>query len=295
MKRRQFVKNSSLAAISIGVFGKLVFEKDKFVGDTPTTTDVLGPFYRPGAPFRTDINPPGFTGKKLYLSGTIFKDDGKTPFSDCLIEIWQVNNEGKYDNLSSDFLYRGAAKTDRNGKYNFVTSMPIPYKAGKSYRAAHIHLRVEGAPGEQDLISQIYFKGDPYLQTDMYSADPASSGRILMVTKNEKNEDILHFDIVMSKEFPLGNAAFEKIVGIYDFGKGNLGEFYKKGDLLFSKVNGQISDAWRYTGNNSFEDGMGSKLQFEFLADGGAKVKVDYRDYPSKNIEKYEGTKFLRY
>ena len=191
MKRRQFVKNTSFAAISVGVFGKIIFEKDQFTGDTPTTTDVLGPFYRPGAPFRTDINPPGFTGTRLHLSGTIFKDDGKTPFSDCLIEIWQVNNEGKYDNISSDFLYRGAAKTDKNGRYNFITSLPIPYTtgSGKNYRPAHIHLRVEGAPGDQDLISQIYFKGDPYLAKDLYSASPSSAARILSATKNEKNED----------------------------------------------------------------------------------------------------------
>src|SRR5215831_14645612 len=120
MQRRQFVKASSLSAMSIGVFGKLVLGSDHVIGDTPTTTDVLGPFYRPGAPFRININPPDFGGTQLHLSGTIFRDDGKTPFRDCLIEIWQVDNHGDYDTFSDDYWYRGATKTGADGKYHFI-------------------------------------------------------------------------------------------------------------------------------------------------------------------------------
>lgn len=283
--------------MSIGVFGKLVLGSDAITGDSPTTTDVLGPFYRPGAPFRTNINPPGFNGTNLHLSGTIFKDDGRTPFHGCLIEVWQADKLGKYDTVSDDYVYRGAAKTGADGKYHFTTSMPVPYVVGKDgtgHRPAHIHLRVAGAAGEQDLISQIYFKGDPYLAKDLYSSSASSVNRILSVTKNAKGEDLVHFDIVMSKEFPLDAAAFEKITGVYDMGKGVLAEFFRKGNLLFAKVNGQIEDAWHYKGNNTFEDGMGSELKFEILPGGGAKVKVVYV-MDLNRVENFEGTKFLKY
>src|SRR5215813_14572916 len=116
MRRRTFLRNSSFVAIGVGVFGHVIWNNDRFTGDSPTTTDVLGPFYRPGAPFKTNINPQGFKGTNLHLTGTIFKDDERTPFNDCFIEIWQVNHEGEYDTISDDFNYRGAAKTGTDGK-----------------------------------------------------------------------------------------------------------------------------------------------------------------------------------
>jgi catechol 1,2-dioxygenase len=75
--------------IGIGVFGNIKWNGSKFIDDTPTTTDILGPFYRPGAPFRKNLNPPDFAASILDLSGTILKDDGKTPAKKCLVEIWQ--------------------------------------------------------------------------------------------------------------------------------------------------------------------------------------------------------------
>jgi len=78
MERRAFVKNTSLAAAAIAVFGSIKWANGKPIGDSPTTTDILGPYYRPGAPIRSNINPEGFTGVPLHMSGTIFKDDGKT-------------------------------------------------------------------------------------------------------------------------------------------------------------------------------------------------------------------------
>lgn len=44
MKRRTFIKNSSLMAISVSAFGAIHWNGKSFVGDTPTTTDILGPF-----------------------------------------------------------------------------------------------------------------------------------------------------------------------------------------------------------------------------------------------------------
>ncbi|MGN6492904.1 MAG: hypothetical protein ACTHLE_12970, partial [Agriterribacter sp.] len=79
MQRRKFVKNSGILAIGFGIFGNIRWDGNRFIGDTPTTTDILGPFYRPGAPLRVNINPPDFSGEILQLSGTVFKEDNKTP------------------------------------------------------------------------------------------------------------------------------------------------------------------------------------------------------------------------
>src|SRR3954470_1588100 len=117
MKRRTFIKKSSLTALSISAFGAIQWNGSSFVGDSPTTTDILGPFYRPGAPMRSNIMPTNSKGNPLELSGGIFKEDGKTPLGNALVEIWQCDDKEYYDNTSEDYLFRGAQMTQTNGKY----------------------------------------------------------------------------------------------------------------------------------------------------------------------------------
>src|SRR5215211_5264817 len=100
MKRRKFIQHSSLLALSVGVFGKIIWDGEKYVGTDPTTTDILGPFYRPGAPFKTDLVQAGTKGELLHFSGIVFDKDGKTPVKEALIEIWHCNETGVYDNTS---------------------------------------------------------------------------------------------------------------------------------------------------------------------------------------------------
>lgn len=278
MHRRTFVKNSSLLALSIGVFGRIEYANGAFIGDTPTTTDALGPFYRPNAPFRTNINPAGFKGTPLHLSGIIYKEDGKTLFKNCLVEMWQCNHEGVYDILSDDYIYRGAAKVGRDGKYHFITTHPAQY----GNRPPHIHMRISNTEEYSDLITQIYFEGDPHLKEDFYSSAPASAKRILKTSKNSKGEDVVHFDIAMSKQFPLDDSVYKKLSGVYTsnvlasefygFEGERRIECFKNGDLLYFKIEGQIVDAFRYIGNNSFDNNADVKIKFELLQGGGVKI-----------------------
>lgn len=293
MKRRTFIKNSSLTALSISAFGSIQWNGKSFVGDTPTTTDILGPFYRPGAPMRSDIIPPDSKGIPMNLTGTIFKEDGKTPLNNVLVEIWQCDENEHYDNTSDSFLFRGAIKTDKNGKYAFKTIVPVPYKADpnneESWRPAHIHMRVSVAE-QQDLITQIYFKGDKYNDTDRSASSPQAVNRILNIVKNSSGENTVTFDVVLSKEFPLDQEVYNKITGLYRMDSNSTLEFIKSDDLLFMKRNGQLIASFKYIGNNTFEAGSGSlKVTFELLTKGDAKVVVTTRD------NTYTGEKFLKY
>ncbi|MBN3519717.1 catechol 1,2-dioxygenase [Algoriphagus lutimaris] len=293
MKRRSFIKNSSLTALSISAFGSIQWNGKSFVGDTPTTTDILGPFYRPGAPMRSDIIPPDSKGIPMNLTGTIFKEDGKTPLDNVHVEIWQCDENEHYDNTSDSFLFRGAIKTEKNGKYAFKTIVPVPYKADpnndESWRPAHIHMRVSVAD-QQDLITQIYFKGDKYNDTDTSASSPQAVNRILEIVKNSSGEHSVTFDVVLSKEFPLDQEVYNKITGLYRMDSNSTLEFIKRDDLLFMKRNGQLIASFNYIGNNTFESGRGSlKVTFELLPKGDAKVVVTTRD------NTYTGEKFLKY
>ncbi|MFD2202672.1 catechol 1,2-dioxygenase [Shivajiella indica] len=293
MKRRTFIKNSSLTALSISAFGSIQWNGKSFVGDTPTTTDILGPFYRPGAPMRSDIIPPASKGIPMNLIGTIFKEDGKTPLNNVLVEIWQCDENEHYDNTSDSYLFRGAIKTGKNGKYAFRTIVPVPYKSDpnndESWRPAHIHMRVSVAE-QQDLITQIYFKGDKYNETDTSASSPQAVNRILNIVKNSLGENTVTFDVVLSKEFPLDKEVYNKITGLYRMDSNNTLEFIKSDDLLFMKRNSQLIASFKYIGNNTFESGNGStKVTFELLPKGDAKVVVTTRD------NTYTGEKFLKY
>lgn len=297
MRRRNFIKNTSLFATGVYAFGNIRWNNDHFEGTDITTTDILGPYYRPGAPMRINVVPAGTNSELIQLSGTIFKDDGKTPYKDCLVEIWQCSPEGIYDNTSDDYNFRGAQKTASDGKYHFTSTIPVPYSVDddkKIFRPAHIHMRISGTQ-DQDLVTQIYFSGDPYIEKDYYSKSPQALNRILSV-KNNGKENRVQFDIVMSKEFPLDNAVFNKVTGIYNMNDKTLAEFYKNNDLLFVKSNGQIMEALYYKGNNSFSSALDVvKVQFELKEKNKVNVVVDLMDDVTLKWMKLEGSKILKY
>jgi len=293
MKRRDFIKNSSLVAISVSAFGAISWNGENFVGDSPTTTDILGPFYRPGAPMRSNIIPPDSKGILLNISGTIYKEDGKTPLNNALVEIWQCDENQHYDNTSNDFLCRGALNTGKNGRYDFKTVVPVQYKANPnneaSWRPAHIHMRVSVAD-QQDLITQIYFKGDKYIETDTSASAPQAVNRILDISKNASGENAVIFDVVMSKEFPLEKEVYNKITGLYGMDDDSKIEFIKNDDLLFLKRNGQLTASLKYIGNNTFEGGIGyPKVTFELLAKGETKAIIKLRN------KSLSGQRYLKY
>jgi catechol 1,2-dioxygenase len=295
MKRRNFIRDSSFIAFSAGVFGKIKWDGKAFVGEDPTTTDILGPFYRPGAPFRTDLVQAGTKGEILHFNGTIFDKDGRTPLKKALVEIWHCNEDGVYDNTSDDYVYRSSWRTGDDGKYQFRTILPVPYKAGATLtRPAHIHMRISETK-MQDLVTQVYFKGDQHIAEDMSSSDPRSLHRILDISINDQKEKVVKFDIVLKDEYTLEATAYKKITGLYEMKDKTMGEFYQDGDQLFVKVNGQIMEAMDYKGNNSFEGGLGQvKVQFELLSGGGAKAIVTFVD-DNRKTNTVEGTKILKY
>lgn len=298
MQRRKFIKETGMIAIGVGVFGNVTWSKDRFIGDTPTTTDVLGPFYRSGAPTRSNINPKEYSGQIFHVSGTVFKEDGKTPFSNALMEIWQCDENRVYDNISDEFKYRGSQKTGVDGKYHFIGMHPIPYPAGENsdlWRPAHIHLLISGE-GQQDLITQIYLKGDPYLQKDIASASPNAIKRILNITKNSKNEEAVRFDITMAKEFKPDDSVYEKLAGVYKMNDKSMMEFYRDGDLLFMKWNSQIREGLCYKGKNTFAGGIKNltTANFQLQTNNGVKVTVHFKTIISGELD-FEGTKIFKY
>ncbi|MBV8102943.1 MAG: 6-chlorohydroxyquinol-1,2-dioxygenase [Verrucomicrobia bacterium] len=147
-------------------------------------SSVLGPFYRADAPW---IEPGGDicrqenAGTSTLVSGRILSTEG-TPINGAVLDIWQVPANGMYENTDPtqvEFNCRGRLKAAEDGAYRFWTVKPVPYPIPKdgpaglildsaerhNMRAAHIHVIVE-APGYEKVISELFVKGDLYIDSD---------------------------------------------------------------------------------------------------------------------------------
>jgi protocatechuate 3,4-dioxygenase beta subunit len=128
----------------------------------PTMNDVEGPYYLPGAPFRNQLAGLDEQGERVVIKGTIVHADCQTPIGDALIEVWQTDGGGKYYYRAEGFRLRGQMKTDDKGYYQFSTVKPGRYRILNGFRPAHIHMKISH-PDFETIITQLYFKGDPYL------------------------------------------------------------------------------------------------------------------------------------
>jgi catechol 1,2-dioxygenase len=106
----------------------------------PTQTDMLGPFYEPGAPVRTSV------GSGYVLSGRVLAAAECKPIPNAHIEFWLANPRGDYDDAHRATVFAG-----KRGEYRLESNVPVSYGG----RPPHIHVRVR-APGYEELVTQHY-------------------------------------------------------------------------------------------------------------------------------------------
>lgn len=169
-----------------------------------TEDNILGPYYRPGAPYRAKITPPLAEGTVLVISGRVWGFDTRKPLVNASLDIWQASSKGRYDNddpsnppAKNVFRNRARLLTDENGYYEYETVHPGAYKIGpEAWRPSHIHYLVRQA-GYKSLVTQLYFKGDPHNKTD----DFIKESLIIEVSKQKVGEtsyEVGAFDIVLA-------------------------------------------------------------------------------------------------
>lgn len=276
MQRRSFIKNSALAVVAISASGFISFENDHFVGDCETTTDILGPFYRPNSPVRNILNIKGETGEAIHLQGVVNHNDCKTPYKNAKIELWHCDGKGEYDNSSEEFRYRGTTYTDEKGNYSFKTIMPVQYGS----RPAHFHMMIS-AEGYQSLVTQLYFSGDSNLEKDSSSSSITAKKRILNVKTLRNGGKKVVFNVGMSEILEAEPTAIEKLVGTYirENDKKETTEIFKSGKALWIK-NDVFGDKLQYIGNNTFTiPGMPEKydIKFHFEILNGSSVRLSVK------------------
>jgi protocatechuate 3,4-dioxygenase beta subunit len=126
----------------------------------PTPSEVLGPFFKKGAPNVSTLRQPGAPGFPLRVSGKVYNTRGDA-VPGAQLDIWQADHAGRYDVVG--FKYRAKLAVAPGAEYAIETIMPGHYD---DRPAQHIHYMIT-APGHKTLVTQIYFATDPFFEGDV--------------------------------------------------------------------------------------------------------------------------------
>lgn len=154
-------------------------------GQTETTANLLGPFWRldsPRAENGASIVRSPTPGPVLFVNAWI-KDRSGQPIEGAEIDVWHSSPEGFYENqdpAQADMNLRGKFTSGPDGHFSFRSVKPAGYpipidgpvgellraQGRHNMRPAHLHFLVY-KPGFKTLISQIYVPDDPNIETDV--------------------------------------------------------------------------------------------------------------------------------
>lgn len=178
-KRHEFILLSDVLGLTM-----LVETMNDDLPEGAFEPSVLGPFYREGSPLIThydNISRGENDGIPALVSGQV-RDINGAPVANALLDIWQTNNNGLYENVDDtqpDFNLRGQMHTDAEGRFHFWTVKPEAYPiptdgpvgdllaagARHNMRPAHIHFIVS-APGYKTIVSELFAREDQYIEGD---------------------------------------------------------------------------------------------------------------------------------
>jgi hydroxyquinol 1,2-dioxygenase len=183
--RREVMLLSDILGLSM-----LLDRINQHTGSSVTSSALLGPFYvegRPTADNGDDISD-GVSGIPMFVNGRVVDEHGD-PVAGARVDTWHSDGEGFYDvqqteKLHDEFAMRALLTTDEDGRfwYRSVTPRyyPVPTDGpcGEIMRAAnrsvmrpqHVHFWFH-ADRYQPLITQLFYRDDPYINRDAVFAD----------------------------------------------------------------------------------------------------------------------------
>lgn len=184
-----------------------------------TPAQVEGPFHPIEPQFDTDMDltlidgrAESALGESILVQGRIMDASG-SPLSNALVDVWQANHYGRYSHpvdpntaqLDPNFQGWGLLRTDSDGRYRFKTikpgAYPLSFLGGSGIRCQHIHFKVSH-PDQDELITQMYFEGDPLIAQDQEIAKAPEELRHLLIAQSIEDEasglPLYTFDVVLA-------------------------------------------------------------------------------------------------
>ena len=174
-----------LCAGSLGLSSLVCLLNNGDGGQTETTANLLGPFWRADSPRTANgasiVRSPT-PGDPVFVSACV-KDVAGRPVAGAEVDVWHASTEGYYENqdpAQADMNLRGKFMTDEEGNIRFRSVKPAGYpipvngpvgellraQGRHNLRPAHIHFLICKA-GFKTQFSQVYSSDDPNLATDV--------------------------------------------------------------------------------------------------------------------------------
>ena len=174
-----------LGAGSLGVSSLVCLLNNGDHGQTETTANLMGPFWRTDSPRTANgesiVRSPT-PGMPIFVNAWV-RDSAGHPVAGAEVDVWQSSSEGFYENqdpAQADMNLRAKFTTDAAGHIAFRSIKPAGYPIPVSgpvgallralgrhnLRPAHIHFMIH-KPGFKVQFSQVYSGDDPNLETDV--------------------------------------------------------------------------------------------------------------------------------
>jgi protocatechuate 3,4-dioxygenase beta subunit len=177
----------------------------------PTPAQATGPFYPLELPLDDDNDLTRVMdqaelaqGEILHVTGRVLDASGAV-LEGARVELWQANAQGRYHHpgdrnpIAMDPGFQGFGKmvTGADGAYRFKTIRPGLYPG----RTRHLHFLV-AVPGRSDLVTQMYFSGEPDNARDGLLRRLSAEGQAAVTvdfqpTPDEPGSQTGQFDIVL--------------------------------------------------------------------------------------------------
>lgn len=179
----------------------------------PTTpSQTIGPFFHDALldEDRSELVPPDHPSA-VRIEGTVYDGAGE-PVPDAMVEIWQANEAGRYDDPADDrddlpldpeaFSGFGRSDTVDGGRFSFVTLKPgpVPGLNGRP-QAPHVSVSVFARGLLKRVVTRVYFPDE----AEANAADPVLSSiedpefRRTLIAHDEGG-GVLRFDMRLQGE-----------------------------------------------------------------------------------------------
>jgi len=204
-----------LAAGSLGVSALVCLLNNGGEGQ-PTTANLMGPFWRDGAPQMTNgesiVRSPT-PGVPVFVTAWVHDALGE-PLAGARVDVWHASPEGFYENqdpAQAPMNLRGTFTSDAAGRIALRTVKPAGYpvpvngpvgdllraQGRHNLRPAHLHFMIK-AEGHETLVTHLFREGDPYLDSDVVFG--VRNSLIVQMPENpaKPGRHMLHHDFVLN-------------------------------------------------------------------------------------------------
>src|SRR5262245_60541890 len=139
LRRREFLEKCIVGGLLVGAASVsqihlfAAWESAVAKARKPTPPEVLGPFYKKGAPNKTNMRVVREPGMPLQISGKILDTRGE-PVHGGRVDLWHADYKGIYD--VHGYRYRSKLALENDTDYSVETIMPGHYP---SRPVQHVH------------------------------------------------------------------------------------------------------------------------------------------------------------